>query len=101
VNAAIELRWIKDRGADAAQPLAVQRRGGMATEGGAAGTGRARPGVDTVLGAIPWFVLAAALLVGGLLFAARAGDAYTHASGLLFAGFGLLLAARLLHRLLP
>ena len=32
---------------------------------------------------------------------ARAGDAYTHVAGLLFAGFGLLFGARLLHRLLP
>jgi hypothetical protein len=40
-------------------------------------------------------------VVFGLFFAARAGDGYTHVSGLLFAAFGLLFGARLLHRLLP
>ena len=58
-------------------------------------------GTDNLLGAAPWFALVAALVVFGLLFAARAGDGYTHAAGLLFAGFGLLFGARLLHRLLP
>ena len=58
-------------------------------------------GSKALIGAAPWFVLVAALVVFGLLFAARAGDGYTHASGLLFAGFGLLFGARLLHRLLP
>lgn len=58
-------------------------------------------GSAALIGATPWFVLVAALVVMGLLFAARAGDGYTHASGLLFAGFGLLFGARLLHRLLP
>ncbi len=67
-----------------------------------AGADRAESGTDgDLLGAAPWFVLVAALVVGGLWFAARAGDAYTHAAGLLFAGFGLLFGARLLHRLLP
>jgi hypothetical protein len=66
-----------------------------------AGTGRTGAGTDNLLGAAPWFVLVAALVIFGLLFAARAGDGYTHASGLLFAAFGLLFGARLLHRLLP
>jgi hypothetical protein len=54
-----------------------------------------------VAGAVHWFALVAALVVGGLFFAARAGDAYTHVAGLLFAGFGLVFGGRLLHRLLP
>jgi hypothetical protein len=54
-----------------------------------------------LLDAVPWFLLVAAIVVGGLLFAARAGDGYTHAAGLLFAAFGLLFGARVLHRLLP
>jgi hypothetical protein len=58
-------------------------------------------GAAALIGAAPWFALAAALVISGLLFAARAGDGYTHASGLLFAAFGLLFGARLLHRLLP
>ena len=64
-------------------------------------TGRTEAGTDNLLGAAPWFVLVAALVVGGLLLAARAGDGYTHAAGLLFAAFGLLFGARVLHRLLP
>ena len=72
---------------------------------GEEGAGASRTGAGTdgggLLGAVPWFVLVAALVVGGLLLAARAGDGYTHVSGLLFAGFGLLFGARLLHRLLP
>lgn len=71
----------------------------MAADGVEAGA--ERTGAGGVLGAAPWFALVAALVLGGLLFAARAGDAYTHVSGLLFAGFGLLFGARLLHRLLP
>lgn len=58
-------------------------------------------GTEVLIGAAPWFALVTALVFGGLLFAARAGDAYTHVSGLLFAAFGLLFGARLLHRLLP
>jgi hypothetical protein len=54
-----------------------------------------------IAGAVHWFALVAALVVGGLFLAARAGDAYTHVAGLLFAGFGLLFGGRLLHRLLP
>lgn len=54
-----------------------------------------------LLGAAPWFALVALAVVGGLLLSARAGDAYTHVAGLLFAAFGLLFGARLLHRLLP
>ena len=68
-----------------------------------AGTGRAEAGTDGggLLGAVPWFALVAFMVIGGLLLSARAGDAYTHVAGLLFAGFGLLFGARLLHRLLP
>ena len=69
-----------------------------------AGTGRTGAGADRgggLLGAAPWFVLVALLVVGGLLLAARAGDAYTHVSGLLFAAFGLVFGARVLHRVLP
>jgi hypothetical protein len=54
-----------------------------------------------IAGAVHWFALVAALVVAGLFLAARAGDAYTHVAGLLFAGFGLLFGGRLLHRLLP
>jgi hypothetical protein len=49
----------------------------------------------------PWGLLAALLVLGGLLLAARAADAYTAASGLLFAGFGVFLGFRLLGRTLP
>lgn len=66
--------------------------------GGRHGEGAAGGGL---FGMAHWFALAAVLVLGGLFFAARAGDAYTHVSGLLFAGFGLLLAARVMHRLLP
>ena len=59
------------------------------------------PSADALIGAAAWFVLVALLVVFGLVFAARAGDGYTHVSGLLFAAFGLLFGARLLHRLLP
>lgn len=73
----------------------------MSTVGETRGTAGAKAAAGDLTGAIPWFVLVVVLVVGGLFFAARAGDAYTHASGLLFAGFGLLFGARLLHRLLP
>lgn len=70
-----------------------------------AGTGRAEAetdgGAGGLLGAAPWFALVALLVVGGLLLSARAGDAYTHVAGLLFAAFGLVFGARLLHRVLP
>lgn len=68
----------------------------------AAGTGRAGAGRDDGLsGAVPWFALVALAVVGGLFLAARAGDAYTEAAGLLFAAFGLVFGGRVLHRLLP
>ena len=67
--------------------MAGERSSGAADRGGA--------------GLIPWAVLAALLLVGGLLLSARAGDAYLMVSGLLFAGFGVLLGFRLLGRMLP
>ena len=74
----------------------------MAVVGGeGAGTGREEAGTGGLLGAAPWFALVAALVLGGLLLAARAGDAYTHVAGLLFAAFGLVFGARLLHRVLP
>jgi hypothetical protein len=66
---------------------------GSGNQDSAAGSG--------LLGVAHWFALVAALVLGGLFLAARAGDAYTHVSGLLFAGFGLLLGARVLHRTLP
>jgi hypothetical protein len=49
----------------------------------------------------PWGLLVLALVVGGLLLSARAGDAYTAVSGLLFAGFGAFLGFRLMGRMLP
>jgi hypothetical protein len=52
-------------------------------------------------GLVPWAVLVVLLVVGGLLLSARAGDAYMAVSGLLFAGFGVLLGFRLMHRVLP
>ena len=72
-------------------------------EGAGTGRGEAGPegGGGGLLGAAPWFVLVALAVVGGLLLSARAGDAYTHVAGLLFAAFGLVFAARLLHRVLP
>ncbi|MCW8086574.1 hypothetical protein [Sabulicella glaciei] len=48
-----------------------------------------------------WALLVALLVFGGLLLSARAGDDYMAASGLLFAGFGMFLGYRLLHRSLP
>ncbi|MBD0272140.1 MAG: hypothetical protein ICV73_09435 [Acetobacteraceae bacterium] len=68
-----------------------------------AGTDRTEAGTGGggLLGAAPWFALVAALVIGGLLLAARAGDAYTHVAGLLFAAFGLVFGGRLLHRTLP
>ncbi len=54
-----------------------------------------------LIGVAHWFAVVAALVLGGLFLAARAGDAYTHVAGLLFTGFGLLLGARILHRTLP
>jgi hypothetical protein len=96
------LRWIKDAGTDAAQ-LAGGRHGGARMAFGEEGPGAGRTGAgrDSLLGAVPWFALVAALVLGGLLLAARAGDAYTHAAGLLFAAFGLVFGGRVLHRLLP
>ncbi len=74
----------------------------MAVVGEEAAAGREDgTGAVSLLDAVPWFLLVAAIVVGGLLFAARAGDGYTHAAGLLFAAFGLLFGARVLHRLLP
>ncbi|WP_207540582.1 hypothetical protein [Sabulicella rubraurantiaca] len=48
-----------------------------------------------------WALLVALLVIGGLLLSARAGDDYMAASGMLFAGFGVFLGYRLLHRSLP
>lgn len=48
-----------------------------------------------------WCAFAAFLILGGLLLSARAGDDYMAVSGLLFAGFGVLLGFRLLGRSLP
>lgn len=45
-----------------------------------------------------WGVLVVALVLGGLLLAARAADAYTSVFGFLLAGFGVLLGFRLLVR---
>jgi hypothetical protein len=56
---------------------------------------------EAVFGLAPWAVLVAVLVVGGLLLAARAGDAYVGIVGILFAGFGALLGFRLLGRTLP
>jgi hypothetical protein len=52
-------------------------------------------------GLIAWAVLAALMVVGGLLLSARAGDTYMAVCGMLFAGFGVLLGFRLLSRVLP
>ena len=73
----------------------------MSQIGEATVSGQTKAAPSAFLGAAPWFALVVVLVIVGLLFAARAGDAYTHVSGLLFAGFGLLFGARLLHRLLP
>jgi hypothetical protein len=68
----------------------------------AAGTDRTEAVADGgLLGAAPWFALVALAVLGGLFLSARAGDAYTHVAGLLFAAFGLVFGARLLHRVLP
>jgi hypothetical protein len=48
-----------------------------------------------------WYAFAVFLVLAGLLLSARAGDDYMAVSGMLFAGFGLLLAFRLLGRSLP
>ncbi|MBC7801101.1 MAG: hypothetical protein H7Z10_10800 [Gemmatimonadaceae bacterium] len=48
-----------------------------------------------------WGLVAAALSLGGLVFAAGAADDYMYVSGLLFVGFGLLLALRLFGRWTP
>lgn len=48
-----------------------------------------------------WGVLVAALVLGGLVLAARAADDYTYVCGLLFSGFGVLLAMRLMGRWKP
>lgn len=48
-----------------------------------------------------WSILVAGLVLGGLVLAARAGDDYMYVCGLLFAGFGLLLAMRLIGRWSP
>ena len=99
------LRWIKDAAPGAAQLAGAQEAGGagMSAVGGKEAGAVRTEAADTgsPLGAAHWFALVAALVVGGLFFAARAGDGYTHVAGLLFAGFGLLFGARLLHRLLP
>ena len=73
----------------------------MAVMGETEAAQRRRAGTGSVAGAVHWFALVAALVVGGLFFAARAADAYTHVAGLLFAAFGLVFGGRLLHRLLP
>lgn len=58
----------------------------MAVVGEEAAAGREDgTGAVGLLDAVPWFLLVAAIVVGGLLFAA----------------FGLLFGARVLHRLLP
>jgi hypothetical protein len=56
---------------------------------------------DDAFGLAPWFLLVAVLAVGGLLLSARAGDGYTAAVGLLFAGFGVFLGFRVMGRMLP
>jgi hypothetical protein len=48
-----------------------------------------------------WGVLVAALAIGGLLLAARAADTYTSTVGFLLTGFALLLAFRLIVRVMP
>ncbi|WP_426954410.1 hypothetical protein [Muricoccus radiodurans] len=50
---------------------------------------------------VHWWIVAAVLGIGGLLLSARAADSYTHLLGLIFAGFGVLLAGRLMARVLP
>jgi hypothetical protein len=50
---------------------------------------------------VGWVALVVVLVVGGLLLSARAGDDYMSASGLLFAGFGVFLGFRMLHRVMP
>lgn len=48
-----------------------------------------------------WGVLVVVLVLGGLVLAARAADDYMYACGLLFTGFGVLLAMRLMGRWKP
>ncbi|PHK93498.1 hypothetical protein CR162_18285 [Pseudoroseomonas rhizosphaerae] len=48
-----------------------------------------------------WGAFAVALVVGGLLLAARAADDYMTVSGFLFALFGVFWASRIVTRLLP
>ncbi len=48
-----------------------------------------------------WGVLVVALVLGGLVLAARAADDYAYVCGLLFAGFGVLLSMRLMGRWSP
>jgi hypothetical protein len=48
-----------------------------------------------------WGILVTALVLGGLVLAARAADDYTYVCGLLFSGFGVLLAMRLMGRWKP
>lgn len=60
-----------------------------------------RDGGDDAGFLLRWGVLVVALVLGGLLLAARAGDAFTTAFGLLLAAFGVLLIGRLVARVLP
>jgi hypothetical protein len=64
-------------------------------------TGPAGERRGDLLALSPWFLLVAVLAVGGLLLSARAGDGYTAAVGLLFAGFGVFLGFRVMGRMLP
>ena len=48
-----------------------------------------------------WGALVVALVIGGLVLAARAADEYMSISGLLFAAFGAFWASRIITRLLP
>jgi hypothetical protein len=48
-----------------------------------------------------WGILVTALVLGGLVLAARAADDYAYVCGLLFSGFGMLLAMRLMGRWKP
>lgn len=59
--------------------------------------GRGSAGVSQ----LGWYGLCAVLVILGLLLAARAGDDYMAASGMLFAAFGIFLGFRLLRRAVP
>lgn len=48
-----------------------------------------------------WGIFMAALVLGGLVLASRAGDDYMYVCGLLFVAFGLLVGLRLLGRWTP